>query len=332
MKRLLLWLLGAAAVPVCLGASAPRLCVDYWVDRDIAARQTVTADNLTPTLSLNLSAVPAGLHTLNYRVSDGDGISSATQTHMFYTLGIQDTVAVKPACIEYWFDDNVAVRFSTTATVGENVFSPDCSALSFGLHALNLSVVDNKGRHHSAMRHYFYKGQPSASDIVSYTYWWNDATEKASTIQLDKPSSTFVLETEFSVPAYARTNYAGHYTAQLNVAFTDNLGHQSATMSSAVTYPDLDAPVTDIEADNYSPTSQVNLTWTESTDDDMAGYNVYVSDNGGIYLLWLSDTTATKATFKGESGHKYRFTVTGRDKSGNIEEYDETKCISVTFK
>ena len=39
----------------------------------------------------------------------------------------------------------------------------------------------------------------------------------------------------------------------------------------------------------------------------IADYNVYVSDDGGAYTLWQSDTTATPATFAGRVGHTYGF-------------------------
>ncbi len=133
------------------------------------------------------------------------------------------------------------------------------------------------------------------------------------------------------MPEEARTDFAGHYTATLNLIFTDNHG-RSRYLSSDIEYPDNDAPVTDIDADKYVTTSTAKLTWVESTNDKMGDYNVYYSKDGGPFLLWLPDTQLTTATFKGERGSVYVFTVTGRDAFGNREEYDETKCVSVTFE
>lgn len=99
-------------------------------------------------------------------------------------------------------------------------------------------------------------------------------------------------------------------------------------------YPDDDAPVTDIDASSYlaSASSGAKISWIEKSNDKMGDYNVYVSKDEGPFYLWLPDTTETNSTFRGKAGSTYRFTVTGRDAFGNREEYDETKCVSVTFE
>ena len=52
----------------------------------------------------------------------------------------------------------------------------------------------------------------------------------------------------------------------------------------------------------------------------IAFYNVYVSDDGGPYSLWQTDTTLTSATFTGAYGHTYSFFSTATDNVGNVEE------------
>jgi len=46
---------------------------------------------------------------------------------------------------------------------------------------------------------------------------------------------------------------------------------------------------------------------------------VYVSDNGGPFQPWLSDTALTEAPFAGKRGHTYAFYSTSRDNAGNAE-------------
>ena len=62
---------------------------------------------------------------------------------------------------------------------------------------------------------------------------------------------------------------------------------------------------------------------------DISDYNVYVSENDKPFILWLPNTTKNSASFKGEIGKTYRFIVTTRDKNGNVEKYDENKCVVV---
>ena len=51
------------------------------------------------------------------------------------------------------------------------------------------------------------------------------------------------------------------------------------------------------------------MTWSGSDGDGsgIASYDVYVSDDGGPYQLWQSDTTQTSAIYTGQDGHTYRF-------------------------
>lgn len=54
-------------------------------------------------------------------------------------------------------------------------------------------------------------------------------------------------------------------------------------------------------------------------------FNVYVSEDGGDFVLWLHNTTTTSGKFKGGEGKTYRFMVTMRNTENIIEKYDETK-------
>lgn len=62
---------------------------------------------------------------------------------------------------------------------------------------------------------------------------------------------------------------------------------------------------------------------------DIKDFNVYVSEDGGDFVLWLHNTTQTTAQFKGKDGGNYRFMVTMRNKDGVTETYDESKSIFI---
>jgi hypothetical protein len=51
----------------------------------------------------------------------------------------------------------------------------------------------------------------------------------------------------------------------------------------------------------------------------LADYSIYVSDNGGPYMVWLANTTVTDAPFVGEYGHAYSLYSSARDNAGNSE-------------
>lgn len=48
-------------------------------------------------------------------------------------------------------------------------------------------------------------------------------------------------------------------------------------------------------------------------------FEVYVSEDGGAWALWLFNTTDTEALFEGEPGRTYAFYSVARDNAGNIE-------------
>jgi probable HAF family extracellular repeat protein len=70
--------------------------------------------------------------------------------------------------------------------------------------------------------------------------------------------------------------------------------------------------------------SQTSLTFTVQwigTDvgPGIQDYTIYVSDNGGPFTPWLTNTTATQATYSGAEGHTYGFYSIARDLAGNVE-------------
>lgn len=299
--------------------------VQYWIDDNYTA--SITNSNME--FVIDCAELSPGMHILNYRVTDDKGRNSVLQQQSFFKLATIPQ-STKVTSLQYWWDDmhNNAVIAPYTA----DEFMLSTNALPDGLHSLNYRVKDDAGRWSKSRSHYFFKSEkPDSARIVSYSYWWNDLSDKQTTKVLDTPSAAFELEDVFIIPMEARTNFAGHYTAVLNLVVTDNRG-RSAFLSTNVVYTDNDAPKTDIDADKYVTSTTVTLSWKELSNDSMGDYNVYYSKDGGPFLLWLPDTKLTSATFKGERGSIYLFTVTGRDASGNREEYDENKCVSVTFE
>jgi hypothetical protein len=66
----------------------------------------------------------------------------------------------------------------------------------------------------------------------------------------------------------------------------------------------------------------IQLTWSGSDNpggSGIASYSVYVSNNGGPFVPFLTDTTQTSATFQGQNGHVYGFYSVATDAIGNQE-------------
>lgn len=71
---------------------------------------------------------------------------------------------------------------------------------------------------------------------------------------------------------------------------------------------------------HVTTSSAFTVTWTGSDlYSGIAAYDVQFKDgHSGVWTNWLTDTTATSASFGGEHGHTYFFRVRARDAQGNI--------------
>jgi len=80
-------------------------------------------------------------------------------------------------------------------------------------------------------------------------------------------------------------------------------------------------PVSSVLALNATQTSaSFPVKWTGT--DVGAGvqdYTIFVSENGGPFTAWLTNTSATEAIFPGQNGSRYAFYSVARDLVGNVE-------------
>jgi hypothetical protein len=68
--------------------------------------------------------------------------------------------------------------------------------------------------------------------------------------------------------------------------------------------------------------TNINLSWVGvgvPGGNGIASYSIYVSQNGGSYTAWLSNTTALQATYPGTPGSTYAFFSIALDNSGGVQ-------------
>lgn len=305
----------------------------YWIDD--GSRTEVTANDGETTFVVDASKFSEGLHTLNYRMKDNEGMYSPLQTWTFLRKAIGQTpTASSVKSLEYWFDDNVAGAKTQPVTNSTISLAADVSGLASGLHTLCYRVSDNLGNYSPAQTWVFLKKEEQIAEnrkIVWCKYWWNDHVDKAVTDSLRADSAVFVFEKQLVVPEYAMTDgFSRNSTARFSILFGDDLGHTSPLQAFDVSYPDEQPPVTTITATLNDTGTVATLTWTAS-EDNIVDYNIYYAEENQSFVLWLPNTTKSTAIFKGQAGKTYCFTVTARDKAGNQEAYDEGKCAIVKF-
>ncbi|MUG93294.1 hypothetical protein F7734_12990 [Scytonema sp. UIC 10036] len=108
----------------------------------------------------------------------------------------------------------------------------------------------------------------------------------------------------------------------------------------------IDTPAIFNTIDKSKPTSTVSalpsatndtsfsVSWSGSDNTGgsaLAGFTIYVSDNGGAFVPWLENTTLTKAAFTGIAGHSYAFYSRARDNAGNTEDAPKSPQASTTI-
>ena len=69
-------------------------------------------------------------------------------------------------------------------------------------------------------------------------------------------------------------------------------------------------------------TASFTVSWTGSpgaSAPGIASYEIFVSDDGGPFTIFLADTTLTSATFTGQFSHTYEFYSVATDNLGNVQ-------------
>jgi len=137
------------------------------------------------------------------------------------------------------------------------------------------------------------------------------------------PFSTWLSQTSATQATYTGAN--GHTYGFYSIA-RDTYGNSEKTKSAAeastfvqATVPKPTSHVSSLPATEPLPSFVVQWSGTDAGGPGIANYSIYVSDNGGNFTAWLTQTTATQATFTGTNGHTYGFYSIAQDSNGVAE-------------
>jgi hypothetical protein len=134
-----------------------------------------------------------------------------------------------------------------------------------------------------------------------------------------------VASTYFSVDGGANQTYAGPFPIsgdglhQLSFFSVDSQGYREKPNAQTVKI-DTSRPVSRVAALPAATTTPFSVRWSGSDiGSGLQNFTIYVSDNGGSFLPWLSATQATQANYAGYCGHRYGFYSIAADVAGNTE-------------
>jgi hypothetical protein len=224
-------------LPIVNNVANPKIVAyEYWLDNNYASaiqantpnQEQVVINNL-----LSMSSLPDGLHQLNIRFKDENGMWSSPLTHAFYKLPIVNNVAnPKIVAYEYWLDNNYASAIQTNTPNQQQVVLNDLISMSSavnGLHQFNIRFKDENGLWSSPLTHVFYKLENNTvvlnPKLKTYRYWFDDDFANVQTIDLATMVESYQWNELLPMPA----NMPGG-THAINVQFKDSIGLWSSPL------------------------------------------------------------------------------------------------------
>lgn len=178
---------------------------EYWFDTDYAQRKaSVPADGSVIDLYADVSSLRVGMHTLCYRIIDGEGYAGQIYTHNFVRVASDGTDS-RNLEYEYWFDTDYTNAVHGTQEGMTLDFDVPVNALRQGAHILNLHYRTPDGNYSPAVTKLFIteRDVPQASDVVACRVWYDGKDTEADTISLDSANPLTLEDRLFDVPQVA---------------------------------------------------------------------------------------------------------------------------------
>ena len=124
---------------------------------------------------------------------------------------------------------------------------------------------------------------------------------------------------DYSILPKASAPTGTQIPAQATVVFDVNAPLSTAAILNTVDVGPVTSRVSPLPAKSPA-TFTVNWSGTDAPGGSgIATYSVYVSDNGGAIKPFVTNTTATSASFTGQVGHTYSFYSVATDNVGNVQ-------------
>jgi RHS repeat-associated protein len=167
-------------------------------------------------------------------------------------------------------------------------------------------------------------------DVAKHEAYWSFTTIDPTTGEIPVDPTVGFLPTNvekgtgegfvnYTIRANADASTGTVIDAKATIVFTTQEPIDTPAIFNTL---DTAAPESHIEAMTEATveSAQFFIRWSGSdVGSAIAGYSVYVSDNGGAYSPWLENTTLTEATYAGQQGHTYVFYTVATDNAGNKE-------------
>lgn len=171
----------------------------YWLDDDYANKVTTEVTTEDVALTIDVSSMTPGIHSLTFVAQNEGGEQSAPQCYFVY---IPEDIAVantKLQQYEYWLDNDFAHRVTQEAT-GEEVETlaeVDIEGLAPGLHFIFLRAQNEDGKWCSPTHYTFFIPETPAEtefDVSYYEYWFDGDYANCERIDVNSSGTEGVIQ------------------------------------------------------------------------------------------------------------------------------------------
>jgi hypothetical protein len=107
--------------------------------------------------------------------------------------------------------------------------------------------------------------------------------------------------------------------AQASIVFDTNAAIATPQIVNTIDASPPTSTVSALPSTTNTPSFTVSWSGSDGAGPGINNYSIYVSAEGGAYMLWQSDTTATLATYTGQVGQTYRFYSVATDNVGLVQ-------------
>lgn len=202
---------------------------EYWFDYGFGARVSEPMSGSSFSRAFDISALPAGVHSIGIRFGDSDGLWTAPVVKHFVVPALPPEVYDDNSIvgIDYWTDYDYAGRKRVAAADGRVALSLDVSAMSPGVHSFAYQVTDGRGLVTAPfVRHFVVPGElPAvATGIAAYEYWFNHGQRIRVNVDPQNPLDIkdMVIEIKDVIPNAITDDYRFD-AAGLTVVQPDNV-------------------------------------------------------------------------------------------------------------
>jgi len=91
------------------------------------------------------------------------------------------------------------------------------------------------------------------------------------------------------------------------------------TLTYAVIAPDTEPPNSSVQPLPAQSTPFIPVRWSGTDNRGLATFDIFVSENGGSFVPWMTGTTKLSSIYFGETGKNYAFYSRARDTANNVE-------------